>query len=154
MIDVAWLLFALPAAGAIVILLAGRRASAWAHWLGVATVVASFVIGLALLFETLGLAPQDRTRDISLFSWISSGTLNIDFGIRLDPLSLTFVLLITGVGSLIHLYSVGYMSHDPGRRRFFAQLNLFVAAMLLLVLGNNFVMLYLGWEASAWRRSC
>jgi len=145
-IDVAWLLFALPAAGALVILLAGRRASAWAHWLGVATVVASFVIGLALLFETLGLAPQDRTRDISLFSWISSGTLNIDFGIRLDPLSLTFVLLITGVGSLIHLYSVGYMSHDPGRRRFFAQLNLFVAAMLILVLGNNFVMLYLGWE--------
>jgi NADH-quinone oxidoreductase subunit L len=145
-IDVAWLLFALPAAGALVILLAGRRASAWAHWLGVATVAASFVIGLVLLFETLGLAPQDRTRDISLYSWISSGTLNIDFGIRLDPLSLTFVLLITGVGSLIHLYSVGYMSHDPGRRRFFAQLNLFVAAMLILVLGNNFVMLYLGWE--------
>jgi len=66
--------------------------------------------------------------------------------VRLDPLSLIFVLLITGVGSLIHIYSIGYMSHDPGRRRFFAQLNLFVTAMLLLVLGNNFVLLYLGWE--------
>lgn len=77
---------------------------------------------------------------------MSSGALEVDFGLRIDTLSLTFVLLITGVGALIHLYSVGYMSHDPNRRRFFAQLNLFVAAMLVLVLGNNFVMLYLGWE--------
>ena len=146
MTSVAWLLFALPAAGALVNFLVGRRGNAWGHWLGVGTVLASFVVGLVLFFETLGLDPEDRTRDISLFRWIGSGTLNIDFGIRLDPLSLTFVLLITGVGSLIHLYSVGYMSHDPGRRRFFAQLNLFVAAMLILVLGNNFVMLYLGWE--------
>src|SRR6185369_14045017 len=90
----------------------------------------------------------------SLYSWIASGTLDVDFGLRIDPLSLTFVLLITGVGSLIHIYSVGYMaphegaepSSDSSRRRFFAQLNLFVAAMLVLVLGNNFVLLYLGWE--------
>ncbi|WP_181780542.1 NADH-quinone oxidoreductase subunit L [Pseudonocardia pini] len=140
------LLFVLPALGALANLLAGRRANAWGHWVGVAAVVASFVVGLLLFFETLGLEPEQRSREVSLFSWISSGTLDVDFGIRLDPLSLTFVLLITGVGSLIHLYSVGYMSHDPGRRRFFAQLNLFVAAMLILVLGNNFVMLYLGWE--------
>ncbi|SDE83435.1 NADH-quinone oxidoreductase subunit L [Pseudonocardia oroxyli] len=146
MIALAPLLFVLPALGALINFLAGRRANAWGHWLGVATVVASFVIGLLLFFETLGLAPEERTREVSLFDWIASGSLNVDFGLRLDPLSLTFVLLITGVGSLIHIYSVGYMSHDPGRRRFFAQLNLFVAAMLILVLGNNFVMLYLGWE--------
>ncbi|MCF7553002.1 NADH-quinone oxidoreductase subunit L [Pseudonocardia sp. WMMC193] len=146
MIALAPLLFVLPALGALINFLAGRRANAWGHWLGVATVVASFVIGLLLFVETLGLAPEERTREVSLFDWIASGSLNVDFGLRLDPLSLTFVLLITGVGSLIHIYSVGYMSHDPGRRRFFAQLNLFVAAMLILVLGNNFVMLYLGWE--------
>jgi NADH-quinone oxidoreductase subunit L len=144
--SLAWLLLALPAAGALVLFVAGRRADAWGHWLGVLTVAASFVIGLMILLETAGLAPEERTRELSLFEWIGVGDLSVDFGIRLDPLSLTFVLLITGVGGLIHLYSVGYMSHDPGRRRFFAQFNLFVAAMLLLVLGNNFVMLYLGWE--------
>ncbi|WP_243653938.1 NADH-quinone oxidoreductase subunit L [Pseudonocardia endophytica] len=142
----AWLLVALPAAGALVLFVAGRRADRWGHWLGVATVVAAFVIGLLIFLETTGLDPEQRTRELSLYEWMGSGALNVDFGLRLDPLSLTFVLLITGVGSLIHLYSVGYMSHDAGRRRFFAQLNLFVAAMLILVLGNNFVMLYLGWE--------
>ncbi|GAA2559482.1 NADH-quinone oxidoreductase subunit L [Pseudonocardia hydrocarbonoxydans] len=144
--SLAWLLFLLPAAGALVLFVAGRRANAWGHWLGVLTVLASFGVGLAIFLETVGLPAAERTRELSLFDWISVAGLNIDFGLRLDPLSLTFVLLITGVGSLIHIYSVGYMSHDPGRRRFFAQLNLFVAAMLLLVLGNNFVMLYLGWE--------
>lgn len=142
----AWLLFALPALGAFVLFLAGRRADRWGHWLGVATVAAAFVVGLLIFFDTLALAPDQRTRELSLFQWFAVGGLDVDFGLRLDPLSLTFVLLITGVGALIHLYSVGYMSYDPGRRRFFAQLNLFVTAMLLLVLGNNFVMLYLGWE--------
>jgi NADH-quinone oxidoreductase subunit L len=144
--SLAWLLFVLPALGALVLFLAGRRANAWGHWLGVLTVVASFVVGLLIFFETLGLPADQRTRELSLYDWFSVAGLHVDFGLRLDPLSLTFVLLITGVGSLIHIYSVGYMSHDPGRRRFFAQLNLFVAAMLVLVLGNNFVMLYLGWE--------
>ncbi|MFP5069394.1 NADH-quinone oxidoreductase subunit L [Pseudonocardia nantongensis] len=142
----AWLLVALPAAGALVLFLAGRRADAWGHWLGVGTVVGAFAVGLAIFLETTGLSPEQRTRELSVYSWMSSGALDVDFGLRLDPLSLTFVLLITGVGALIHLYSVGYMSHDPNRRRFFAQLNLFVAAMLVLVLANNFVLLYLGWE--------
>ena len=142
----AWLLPALPALGAFVLLLAGRRADRWGQWLGVATVAASFVVGVLIFLDTLALAPEQRTRELSLFRWFGVGGLNVDFGLRLDPLSLTFVLLITGVGALIHLYSVGYMAHDPGRRRFFGQLNLFVTAMLLLVLGNNFVMLYLGWE--------
>jgi len=144
--SLAWLLFALPAFGAFVLLLAGRRADRWGHWLGVATVAASFVVGLLVFLDTVALNPEQRTRELSLFRWFGVGGLQVDFGLRLDPLSLTFVLLITGVGALIHLYSVGYMAHDPGRRRFFGQLNLFVTAMLLLVLGNNFVMLYLGWE--------
>ena len=144
--SLAWLLFVLPAAGALILFVAGRRANTWGHWLGVLTVVASFALGLAMFFQTTGLPADQRTTEVHLFDWIAVAGLNVDFGLRLDPLSLTFVLLITGVGSLIHIYSVGYMSHDPGRRRFFAQLNLFVAAMLILVLGNNFVMLYLGWE--------
>jgi NADH-quinone oxidoreductase subunit L len=144
--SLAWLLLALPALGAFVLLLAGRRADRWGHWLGVATVAGAFVVGLLIFFDTLGLAPDERIRELSLFRWFGVGALQVDFGLRLDPLSLTFVLLITGVGALIHLYSVGYMAHDPGRRRFFGQLNLFVTAMLLLVLGNNFVVLYLGWE--------
>lgn len=144
--SLAWLLIALPAAGALVLFLAGRRADAWGHWLGVATVVGAFVVGVTIFLQTLGLPADERLREQSLWSWMSSGALEVDFGLRIDTLSLTFVLLITGVGALIHLYSVGYMSHDPNRRRFFAQLNLFVAAMLVQVLGNNFVMLYLGWE--------
>jgi NADH-quinone oxidoreductase subunit L len=142
----AWLLFVLPAFGALVLFLAGRRANAWGHLLGCLTVVAAFAVGLTIFLHTLGLAPEQRTSELNLFRWIPVNALQVDFGLRIDPLSLTFVLLITGVGALIHIYSVGYMSHDPGRRRFFAQLNLFVTAMLILVIGNNFVMLYLGWE--------
>ncbi len=144
--SLAWLLFVLPAAGAVVLFLVGRRGDAWGHWLGVLTVVGSFALGLAIFLETVAAPAAQRTTELSLFDWIAVAGLNVDFGLRLDPLSLTFVLLITGVGSLIHIYSVGYMGHDPGRRRFFAQLNLFVAAMLILVLANNFVLLYLGWE--------
>jgi NADH-quinone oxidoreductase subunit L len=139
-----WLLIALPAAGAAILLLGGRRTDRWGHLLGCATVVAAFVLGL---FATIQLAADNgRPRNLELYTFISSGDLDIRVGILFDPLSAAFVLLITGVGALIHIYSVGYMAHDPGRRRFFAYLNLFVAAMLLLVLGNNFVALYVGWE--------
>jgi NADH-quinone oxidoreductase subunit L len=144
--SLAWLLIVLPALSALVLFLAGHRADRWGHWLGVGSVGASFLVGVAVFVSTAGLDPEQRTRELSVYDWISVAGLHVDFGLRLDPLSLTFVLLITGVGTLIHVYSVGYMSHDLGRRRFFAQLNLFVAAMLILVLGDNFVMLYLGWE--------
>ncbi|KAA2264949.1 NADH-quinone oxidoreductase subunit L [Solihabitans fulvus] len=142
----AWLLLALPTLGAIVLLVGGRRTNKWGHILGSATVLGTFVYGLALFFSTTGLDAYKRTQELHLFAWIPVNALKVDFGLRLDPLSLTFVLLITGVGALIHIYSVGYMSHDRDRRRFFAYLNLFVAAMLLLVLGNGFVTLYFGWE--------
>ncbi|MGY1821405.1 NADH-quinone oxidoreductase subunit L [Geodermatophilus sp. SYSU D00079] len=136
-----WLLIALPLAGAAVLLLGGRRTDRWGHLLGVATVVAAFVIGLLCTFQLDG-----RAVGVDLFTFAATGSLDVRAGLLYDPLSAVFVLLITGVGALIHVYSVGYMAHDPGRRRFFAYLNLFVAAMLLLVLGNNFVMLYVGWE--------
>lgn len=139
-----WLLIALPAASAVALLLLGKRADAWGHLLACATPIISFGFGLYLLLELTG--SDSRAQDLHMWTWAFSGDLKIDAGLLLDPLSITFVLLITGVGSLIHIYSIGYMSHDPGRRRFFAYLNLFVAAMLVLVLGNSYVALYFGWE--------
>jgi len=139
-----WLLIALPLAGATILLLLGRRADKWGHLLGCATVGASFVLGLTYFFTLRGVENRSVSRE--LFSFIAVGHLKVDAGLLYDPLSAVFVLLITGVGFLIHVYSIGYMEHDDGRRRFFAYLNLFVAAMLLLVLGNSFVALYVGWE--------
>ena len=141
-----WLLVALPAAGAAVLLLGGRRTDPWGHWLGCATALASFGVGLALLSDLLGRHGDGRTIIQNLFTWIPVGGLQVDFGMQIDQLSICFVLLITGVGSLIHIYSVAYMAEDPDRRRFFAYLNLFLAAMLLLVVADNFVGLYAGWE--------
>src|SRR3712207_6590732 len=139
-----WLLIALPLAGAAVLLLAGRRADRWRHLLGCATVVAAFVLGVVLTVDLA--SSESKSFSADLFTFISTGSLDVRAGLLVDPLSMTFVLLITGVGSLIHIYSIGYMAHDEGRRRFFAYLNLFVAAMLLLVLGNSYVALYVGWE--------
>jgi NADH-quinone oxidoreductase subunit L len=141
-----WLLIALPLLGAVVLLLGGRATNAWGHLLGCATVLASFVVGAVLFAGLLSRDADDRVQHEHLFSWVPVGRLHVDFGLQLDQLSVCFVLLITGVGSLIHVYSVGYMAHDPERRRFFAYLNLFVAAMLLLVLADNYLGLYVGWE--------
>ncbi len=141
-----WLLIALPLASAAVLMLVGRRGDKWGHILGVAVPIVCFFYGLALFVNDLGLSPDRRSIDTNLFSWIPVGSFQVNFGTRVDQLSLCFVLLITGVGSLIHIYSLGYMKDDPQRRRFFAYFNLFVAAMLLLVLGNNYLSLYVGWE--------
>ena len=142
----AWLLVALPAFGALVLLVGGRRTNSWGHLLGCATVLAAFGYGVALYCEWLGLDASQRSRELGVGTWFAVNSLQVNYGLRLDPLSLTFMLLITGVGGLIHLYAIGYMAGDPGRRRFFGYFNLFVAAMLVLVLSNNFVTLYLGWE--------
>ncbi|MFZ0713680.1 NADH-quinone oxidoreductase subunit L [Mycobacterium sp.] len=141
-----WLLVALPAAGAAILLVGGRRTDAWGHWLGCATALASFGVGVTLLSDLLSRHGDARTIIQNLFTWIPVGSLQVDFGLQIDQLSICFVLLITGVGSLIHIYSVAYMAEDPDRRRFFAYLNLFLAAMLLLVVADNFVGLYAGWE--------
>ncbi|WP_280251830.1 NADH-quinone oxidoreductase subunit L [Nocardia abscessus] len=141
-----WLLPALPLAGAIVLLLTGRSADKWGHLLGTATALASFGVAVLAFTDMLGRDTADRAVHVDLFSWVPVAGLQVDFALQLDQLSMCFALLITGVGSLIHVYSIGYMSHDPARRRFFAYLNLFLAAMLLLVLANNYLVLYLGWE--------
>jgi NADH-quinone oxidoreductase subunit L len=142
----AWLLLALPAAGALILLVGGRRTDRWGHYLGCATILGGLVYALILFFDTVGKDASQRVSEIHLFSWIPVNALQVDFGLRIDPLSISFALLITGVGGLIHVYSIGYMAADLNRRRFFGYFNLFAAAMLLLVLGNGFVTLYLGWE--------
>ena len=146
MTTLVWLLIALPAAGAAVLLLAGKRSNAWGHLLGCAAAIAAFAVGVVLFVDMLGRDAEHRMIHETLFSWVPVGGLQVDFGLQLDQLSMCFVLLITGVGSLIHVYSIGYMADDPERRRFFAYLNLFLAAMLLLVLADNYLGLYVGWE--------
>jgi NADH-quinone oxidoreductase subunit L len=142
----AWLLIAIPAASAAILLLVGRRADRWAPYLGAAAPLISFGIGLIYFISLLGREVPARAVSVPLYNWISSGKWQIDVGLLIDQLSILFVLLITGVGGLIHVYSVGYMAHDDRRRRFFAFLNLFVAAMLLLVLADNYLVLFVGWE--------
>ena len=139
-------LIALPLLGATILLLAGRRADKWGHILGTLMSASAFAVGLYQLSQMLGRSNEARPVTQKLFEWISVGTFNVDAGLLLDQLSICFVLLITGVGTLIHIYSISYMSHDHDRRRFFAYLNLFIAAMLLLVLGNSYLNLYVGWE--------
>jgi NADH-quinone oxidoreductase subunit L len=139
-------LIALPLIGAATLLLGGRRTDKWGHLLATALSASSFGVGLYQLSAMLGRETEARPVTQKLFSWIAVGNFNIDAALLLDQLSICFVLLITGVGTLIHIYSISYMEHDENRRRFFAYLNLFIAAMLLLVLGNSYLNLYVGWE--------
>ncbi len=139
-------LIALPLAGAALLLLGGRRTDKWGHLLATALSASSFGVGMYQLTQMLGRSEEARPVSQKLFDWINVGTFNVDAGLLLDQLSICFVLLITGVGTLIHVYSISYMSHDHDRRRFFAYLNLFIAAMLLLVLGDSYLSLYVGWE--------
>src|SRR4051794_40637266 len=142
-----WVIIALPALGAAVLLLLGNdRTRGWAHLLGCATVLASFVISLVAFLALLGRADGDRQIGQKVYDWVDAGSFHVDFSLLYDPLSALFLLLITGVGSLIHIYSVGYMAHDERRPRFFAYLNLFVASMLTLVLADNYLVVFLGWE--------
>jgi len=140
------LLVAAPLLGAAVLLCGGRRLDAVGHWVGVLLSTTSFVFGVILFADLLGKDAEHRTLIQHLYTWVPVESFQADVTFRLDQLSMTFVLLITGVGSLIHLYSVGYMEHDERRRRFFGYLNLFLAAMLLLVLADNYLLLYVGWE--------
>ncbi len=141
-----WLLIALPLAGAAILLFTGRRSNSWGPYLGVLTVCASAVLGVLLLIEMMGLPTEERAITQVAYQWVFVGNFAVDLAFQLDQLSMVFILLITIVGSLIHIYSLGYMSHDPDKRKFFGYLNLFVAAMLLLVMANNYLLLYVGWE--------
>ncbi|QDQ13076.1 NADH-quinone oxidoreductase subunit L [Streptomyces spectabilis] len=140
------LLVAAPLLGAAVLLCGGRLLDRVGHWLGTLLSAVSFVLAAVLFTDMLGKDAEERGLHQHLFSWIPVEGFQADVAFQLDQLSMTFVLLITSVGTLIHLYSVGYMEHDERRRRFFGYLNLFLAAMLLLVLADNYLLLYVGWE--------
>ena len=139
-------LIALPLVGSAILLLGGRRTDKWGHLLATGLSASSFGVGVYQLMLMLDRPTEQRPASQKLFEWIHVGDFKVDAGLLLDQLSICFVLLITGVGTLIHIYSISYMSHDKDRRRFFAYLNLFIAAMLLLVLGDSYLNLYVGWE--------
>jgi NADH-quinone oxidoreductase subunit L len=115
-------------------------------WIGSSTVGLSFLVSVISLFELLGMSPEKRSIVVPLFNWLNIGSLHVNFGYLVDPLSILMALIVTGVGFLIHIYSIGYMHGDKGYWRFFAYLNLFIFAMMNLILGDNFVVLFLGWE--------
>lgn len=141
-----WLMIAIPAVSAAILLIGGRLTDAWGHLLGTAASVASFGVALAAFLGLLASPDAARRVSLPLYPWFSAGSWDVGVGLLVDQLSILFALLITGVGSLIHVYSIGYMAADPRRRRFFALLNLFVAAMLLLVLADDYLVLFVGWE--------
>ena len=142
----AWLMIAIPLVIAGLLLVAGKVTDGWGHLLATLAPIASFVIGVILFLDLLGRDEGQRAVRVDLYEWFRVGNFTFDLGLQIDQLSILFVLLITGVGSLIHLYSIGYMAHDERRRRFFAYLNLFIAAMLILVLADNYLLLFVGWE--------
>ncbi|WP_084342748.1 NADH-quinone oxidoreductase subunit L [Janibacter corallicola] len=145
--SVAWLLVALPLFGAALLLLGGRLTDSFGPMLATLLSWGSFVVGAAIWIAMLGVDAGERASAIELFDWIpAGGGVDVHAGMLIDPLSMAFVLLVTFVGSLIHVYSLGYMAHDPAKRRFFAYLNLFVASMLLLVLADSYLLLIVGWE--------
>lgn len=143
---VAWLLIAIPLVVSGVLLVIGRVGDAWGHLLGVLSPIAAFVVALVEFIQMLGAPAAERAVSVPVYTWIAAGDRSIEISLLVDPLSILFALLVTGVGALICIYSVGYMAEDPKRRRFFAFLNFFLGAMLTLVLADNYIMLFIGWE--------
>jgi len=147
MLDALWLIPATPLAGFILILLFGRRLGEPAAGYLAATMVAvSFAVTVGVFFDLLGNDEHHREHVLTLFSWVPVGDLQIDMALLADPLSITMALFITGIGSMIHLFAIGYMHGDPKFSKFFLYLNLFVFSMLMLVLGENLLVTFLGWE--------
>ena len=145
MVELMWLIPALPLVGFVVLALFGRRmGEPAAGWFGTIVVAGSFLVALVVFAGLLGM--DERVATQTLFSWIPAGDFNVDIGFYLDPLSATMILFITGISALIHLYSIGYMHGDPNFSKFFIYLNLFVFSMLVLVLGDNLLLTFLGWE--------
>ncbi|MFN0088963.1 MAG: NADH-quinone oxidoreductase subunit L [Acidimicrobiales bacterium] len=145
MLELVWLIPALPLAGFVVLLLVGRRlGEPFAGWLATLMVAGSFGVAVAVWAGLL--AESERFFGQVLFEWVPAGSFSVDVGFLVDPLSMTMVLFITGIGALIHLYAIGYMHGDENFSKFFVYLNLFVFSMLLLVLGDNLLLTFLGWE--------
>ena len=150
MIDLIGLAIAIPFVAAAVNMLfgarLGRSASRTTGWFATAAMAASFVVVFGALMQLLSLPADERTQVVTVTEWIRAGAATVSIDLRVDPLSITMAMVVTGVGSLIHLYAIGYMEHDPRPWRFFGYMNLFCAFMLTLVLANDFLLLYLGWE--------
>ena len=142
-----WLIPCLPLFGFLVLLVAGRKlGDPGAGWWGTGVVAASFLVVVKVFFDLLALPEEERSLTQTLFTWIPSGSFKVSIGFLADPLSILMCLFITGIGALIHLYSIGYMKGDEKFSKFFLYLNLFLASMLLLVLGDNLLLTFLGWE--------
>ncbi|MDF9391749.1 MULTISPECIES: NADH-quinone oxidoreductase subunit L [Methylococcus] len=147
MLNLLWLVPFLPLTGFLILTGSeGRLARRFVPWIGAGSVGVSAALTAALAFELLTLAPEGRVFRQTLWHWMAAGDFGVDFAFYLDALSLNMLLVVTGIGFLIHIYSAGYMADDPGMARFFAYMNLFVFAMLILVLADNLPLLYLGWE--------
>ena len=146
MYDLMWLPIAIPLVSSALLLVWGKAGDRFGHHIATAASTASFVFGVVLFIGLLGRDEGDRSITTTLYTWINAGAFHVDMSFTFDQLSALFVLLITGVGTLIHIYSIGYMEHDERRRRFFAYLNLFIASMLALVLAADYLVLFLGWE--------
>jgi NADH-quinone oxidoreductase subunit L len=147
LLDLIWIVPALPLLGAVVLLLFGKRiGEPIAGWIATSLVGLSFIASIVMFFSMLQLPNDVRVNIVDLYTWMPAGRLHVDMGFYADTLSVTWILLVTGVGSLIHLYSIGYMHGDDRFSRFFSYLNLFVFSMLMLVLGSSFLVTFLGWE--------
>ena len=147
MLDAAWLICAFPLAGFAVLVIAGRRlGEPRAGWLATAAMAGSFVSSVAVFASLMARDPAERRFVVTLFEWVPAGDFSVDAGLLVDPLSVTMALFVTGVGSLIHLYAIGYMHGDRDFSKFFIYLNLFAFSMLVLVLGDNLALTFLGWE--------
>ncbi|MFA4915195.1 MAG: NADH-quinone oxidoreductase subunit L [Syntrophales bacterium] len=147
MADYIWLIPAFPAIGFIINGLFGRETSkTFVSWVACLAMFCSFLVSVAIFYEFLQLPPASRVFEKDFFDWIVSGEFKVAIGFRIDALSIIMCFVITGVGFLIHVYSAGYMHDDPGFARYFTYLNLFVFMMLLLVTGNNILLMFVGWE--------
>ena len=149
MVELVWLIPALPLIGFLILLLVGSRiGEPRAGWVATTAAAGSFLAAVVVLAGLLGKDAHsgDRSYELVLFQWLPSGSLKVEAGLLVDPLSITMALFVTGVGALIHLYSIGYMHGDPKYSKFFLYLNLFLFSMLMLVFGNNLVVTFLGWE--------
>jgi NADH-quinone oxidoreductase subunit L len=145
--DLVWLIPAFPAAGFVIILFFGRRlGEPLAGWLATLMCGAAFLVTLGVYAKLLSLDPDQRSIEKVIFTWLPVGELRVDVGFLADPLSITMALFVTGVGTLIHLYAIGYMHGDPKFSKFFLYLNLFAFSMLMLVLGDNLLITFVGWE--------
>src|SRR5262245_53665743 len=156
-LDLIWLIPLFPAAGFLINGLFGKRMSkSMVGTIACAAVLVSFIFAAGAVFQLAQLGEHERSHTVKLYEWINAGPaqtksgegarFTVDWGFLLDPLSAVMVLVVTGIGFLIHVYSTGYMHEEDGFYRFFAYLNLFMFSMLTLILGSNYLMMFIGWE--------